>query len=455
MPFNYNKTIFLIQLYCIIKSGYINICVKGVSMKLNYKQTILVGFAFLAICTFWQVYDNEIPLILENTFDLKATVIGVVMAFDNIFALFLLPMFGSLSDRTETKLGKRMPFILVGTIAATILLMLLAYSEKIASLAMFVIVLLLLLVAMGSFRSPAVALMPDVTCKPLRSKANAIINLMGTVGGISALMFIKFLKTNGDNPSYFPLFGAVCIVMLVSLAILLLTINENKLRKLREEKDLELTDDEQQEDNGEMSKDVKHSLIFLLCSVSLWYIGYNALTSAFSRYYQNYWGIQDSGYSSLLMIATVSAVLSYIPVGIIATKVGRKKTILAGVVILALSFAGGMFFKEYSPLVKIFFVTVGIGWGTINVNSYPMVVEMSKGSDIGKFTGYYYTFSMAAQVFTPIFSGFLIDKIGYGILFPYATFFASMAFITMLQVKHGDAKVVEKKDILEHLNVDD
>ena len=128
---------------------------------------------------------------------------------------------------------------------------------------------------------------------------------------------------------------------------------------------------------------------------------------------------------------------------------------MAGVIILAASFAGGIFFKDYSPLVKIFFVTVGIGWGTINVNSYPMVVEMSKGSDIGKFTGYYYTFSMAAQVFTPILSGFLIDKIGYGILFPYATFFASLAFITMLQVKHGDAKVVKKKDLLEHFDIDD
>lgn len=425
-------------------------------MKLNYKQTILVGFAFLAICTFWQVYDNEIPLILEKTFNLKATIIGIVMAFDNIFALFLLPMFGTLSDKTDTKLGKRMPFILVGTISASILLLILAYSERISNLTLFIIVLLLLLVAMGSFRSPAVALMPDVTCKPLRSKANAIINLMGTVGGICALMFIKFLKSPTERPSYFPLFGAVSGVMLVSLLILLLTIRENELRQLREEKDKDIGADELEEDsNGQLSKEVKRSLMFLLFSVALWYIGYNALTSAFSRYYQNYWGIQDSGYSSLLMIATVAAVISYIPVGIIATKVGRKKTILAGVIILAASFAGGIFFKDYSPLVKIFFVTVGIGWGTINVNSYPMVVEMSKGSDIGKFTGYYYTFSMAAQVFTPILSGFLIDKIGYGILFPYATFFASLAFITMLQVKHGDAKVVKKKDLLEHFDIDD
>ncbi len=425
-------------------------------MKLNYKQTIFVGFAFLAICTFWQVYDNEIPLILEKTFDLKPTIIGVIMALDNIFALFLLPMFGTMSDKTETKLGKRMPFILVGTIVASVLLILLAYSEKTSNLVLFVAILLLLLVAMGSFRSPAVALMPDVTCKPLRSKANAVINLMGTIGGVFALLFIKFLKTPGARPSYFPLFGAVSAVMLTSLVILLLTTNENKLRKQREKIDSEIGDDQlPEEENGEMSKEVKRSLTFLLISVALWYIGYNALTSAFSRYYQNYWGIENSGYSSLLMIATVAAVISYIPVGIIATKVGRKKTILVGVIILACSFAGGIFFKNYSPLVKIFFATVGIGWGTINVNSYPMVVEMSKGSDIGKFTGYYYTFSMAAQVITPILSGLLIEKIGYGILFPYATFFAAMAFVTMLQVKHGEAKLIEKKDILEHFDIDD
>ena len=160
-------------------------------MKLNYKRTFIVGLAFLSICAFWQMYDNVIPLILTNTFHLNETYSGAIMAADNILALILLPLFGSLSDKTNTKIGKRMPYILFGTGLAIILMNILPIldngyfaSPSNGKLVGFVVVLGLLLIAMGTYRSPAVALMPDVTPKPLRSKANAIINLMGAVGGI-------------------------------------------------------------------------------------------------------------------------------------------------------------------------------------------------------------------------------------------------------------------------------
>ena len=214
-------------------------------MKLNNKRTILVGLAFLSICAFWQMYDNVIPLILTKTFHMNETYSGAIMAADNILALFLLPFFGSLSDRTSTKLGKRMPFILFGTGCAVILMNLLplldnsyAAEPSPLKLASFVIVLALLLIAMGTYRSPAVALMPDVTPKPLRSRANAIINLMGAVGGVLYLAFaavlypnskVKALEEAGKHVDYQPLFLIVSAVMFLAVGILFLTIRERKL----------------------------------------------------------------------------------------------------------------------------------------------------------------------------------------------------------------------------------
>ena len=210
-------------------------------MKLNNRRTFLVGLAFLSICAFWQMYDNVIPLILTNTFHMNETYSGAIMAADNVFALFLLPFFGSLSDRTETKIGKRMPFILAGTGCAVILLNLLPVLDNqyvqapgTAKLALFVILLGLLLIAMGTYRSPAVALMPDVTPKPLRSKANAIINLMGAVGGILYLGVAAVLYPNSKTAGlahvdYQPLFIVVAVIMVSAAAVLFLTVKEPAL----------------------------------------------------------------------------------------------------------------------------------------------------------------------------------------------------------------------------------
>jgi len=325
-----------------------------------------------------------------------------------------------------------------------VLLVLLALANEWKSLPLFIVILLLLLVAMGSYRSPAVSLMPDVTPKPLRSKANAVINLMGTVGAIIALVLIPLLVSKGTNPSYLPLFTAVALVMLLGLAVLLKTVDENKLRAEREQIDLQTGADQQESSKtdakGHLAPEVRRSLMFLLAAVACWFFAYNAVTTAFSRYYQDYWGLADKGYTRCLMVGTIAAVIAYIPAGALASKLGRKKTIIAGVVILGCSFLAGCAFSHYTFAINVVFATVGIGWAMINVNSYPMVVEMSQGSDIGKFTGFYYTASMAAQVVTPILSGFLIDRIGYQSLFPYATLFAVIALLLVMQVRHGDSK---------------
>ena len=440
-------------------------------MKLNNKRTILVGLAFLSICAFWQMYDNVIPLILTKTFHMNETYSGAIMAADNILALFLLPFFGSLSDRTSTKLGKRMPFILFGTGCAVILMNLLplldnsyAAEPSPLKLASFVIVLALLLIAMGTYRSPAVALMPDVTPKPLRSRANAIINLMGAVGGVLYLAFaavlypnskVKALEEAGKHVDYQPLFLIVSAVMFLAVGILFLTIRERKLTEENQALEAQHPEWNLAVDDGSgneaLPKPVKRSLAFLLASIALWFIGYNGVTTWFSTYVDVVMGQGLGGASQCLLIATVGAVVSYIPIGALAAKIGRKRTIQIGIVLLAACFAMGYvlttMYTTITPVMFVVFALVGFAWAAINVNSLPMVVEMCKGSDIGKFTGYYYTASMAAQVVTPVLAGTLMRQIDYRVLFPYAALFVSLSFLTMLLVRHGDVKAAAKKGL--------
>lgn len=431
-------------------------------MKLDSKRTIFVGFAFMAICAFWQVYDGIVPLILKNTFGVNDAVSGVIMALDNILALVLLPLFGSLSDRTSTRIGRRMPYIIGGTAAACVFTLILPAANQIRSLALFVAALGLVLISMSTWRSPAVALMPDVTPKPLRSKGNAIINLMGTVGGILALVAIGVLVPKGDDPSYWPVFIFTSVFMLACLLVLLRTTDEPRLaEKMREESKALGVDGGETADtgHGEMPPAVKKSFAFILASIFLWFMGYNAVTTAFSKYANVYWGLEGGAYAYTLIVAQAAAVVSYIPVGIIATKIGRRKTIMGGVVLLAIAFASAAFFKSFTTLMFFFFALAGVGWAGINVNSYPMVVEMSRGADVGKYTGYYYTVSMAAQIVTPILSGAVLEyghlllgsadpNAGYVLLFPYGTLFVALSFVTMLFVRHGDSHAETGKPAL-------
>lgn len=428
-------------------------------VKLNYKRTFFIGLAFMSISAFWQLYDNIIPLMLQNTFQLGETLTGGIMAIDNVLALVLLPVFGALSDKVDTKLGKRTPFILGGTLLAVIFMLLIPYADNTRNFLLFFIALGVVLLAMSTYRSPAVALMPDLTPKPLRSKANAVINLMGAVGGIITLILIKLLIPTGHNPSYTGIFIAIASLMIVSVTILLITIREKKLSQEIEGIDESLSDAEKTEYDlkikSELSPDVKKSLYFILASIFLWFTAYNAVITAFSRYAVNIWGLEGGGFADALMVATGAAILSYIPIGIISSNIGRKKTIIIGIIMMSISYFSGFWFVEYSPIINIVFALTGIGWAAINVNSYPMVVEMAQSADIGKYTGLYYTFSMAAQIFTPVFSGFLLEYIGYRTLFPYAFVFSLFSLGTMIFVRHGDSKPGDKDSKLEHFDFDD
>ena len=437
-------------------------------MKLSYRRTFLIGLAFLSICAFWQMYDNIIPLILQNTFGIGETITGAIMAADNVLALFLLPVFGAISDRVDTKFGKRMPFIAGGTVLAVIFLMILPAADRSENLILFVVTLFALLVSMGLYRSPAVALMPDLTPNKLRSKGNAVINLMGAVGGVYTLIMIKLLVGKGERPDYTPLFVSVAALMVIAVGILVITIQEKKVKtkvdaevKAYEEKTgvvvetEDTVEKEEEEPKAAMLKEVKRSMIFLLASIFLWFTAYNAVSTAFSRYTKVVWKLEAGGFADCLMVATVAAILSYIPIGNISSKIGRKKTIMGGVVLMSVCYFAAIFAGAYHPLINVAFAVIGVGWAAINVNSYPMIVEMSKGCDIGKFTGTYYTFSMTAQIFTPVLSGFLLENVSYRTLFPYAFIFSVLAFCTMTQVQHGDARPDKKKSVLENFDVDD
>lgn len=430
-------------------------------MKLNAKRTALVGLAFLAISSFWQLYDFAVPLILKNTYSLSDTWAGVVMAMDNVLALFLLPFFGALSDRIQTPIGRRMPFIVGGTAAAALLM---NFLTRMSSLTAFLVLLALLLIAMGTFRSPAVALMPDVTPKPLRSKGNALINLMGAIGGVISLALVNFAVIKVTDAAgtvhsdYSLLFTIISVLMVVSVIVLLCTICENKLVAEMKAINYGETADEtvtvRNEGTGRLEPAVFRSLLLILFSVSLWYMGYNAVTSAFSKYAVIRLGVSESAAANCVMAATVFAILSYWPVGIISSRIGRKRMIQIGVLMLAAGFGIAACFSSMNPVMYVIFALVGIGWASINVNSFPMVVELATGADTGKYTGYYYTFSMAAQVLTPILSGALLEHVGYWTLFVYAAICVLGSLVTISLVRHGDSKPEARRG-LEALDVED
>ena len=429
-------------------------------MKLNYKQTVLIGFAFMSILAFWQFYDQVIPYILENRFGLKTFTTNAVMSIDNILALFMLPLFGMLSDKSSTRLGKRTPYILFGTIAASILLAVLAIFEKNLYFTGFMITLVTLLVVMSVYRSPAVAYMPDVTEKPLRSKANAVINLVGYIGGIFAtiimMVLLKSVKNDegvssyAEGQSFTAVFLIIAAFMLVSVIVLTVFVKENRLKHVEDASEDEATP----AGSRKLSKGEKVSFILILTSVFLWFAAYNAVTTAFSRYCEKVWHVSVGKSSGYLLLATLAAIAAFLPLGFLSSRLGRKKTVLCGIALMTLCFAAASLIKHETPVMYAVFALVGIGWAAINVNSYPMAVEIGTGGDIGKYTGLYYTFSMAAQIATPLLSGFIISNtsLGYKTLFPYAVIFAAASFVTMSFVRHGDSRPDLKSSVMENLS---
>ncbi len=428
-------------------------------MKLNYKKTILVGLAFFSISAFWQMYDHIIPLILKFNFEINDVVAGGVMAMDNVLALFLLPLFGAISDRTKSKWGRRIPFIVIGTIGACVSMLMIPLAKELGSLPFFIVALGLTLLFMATYRSPAVALMPDVTIKPMRSKGNAVINIMGVLGsmlllGLISLMLPGAPSSGSYNPNYFPIFLVCIAIMLVSVAVLVWRVKEPKLTAEMAEESVkfgieETTDAPSKKEKVRMDSSTRKSFLFLMASIAFWFMGYNAVTTAFSKYSVEVFGMGAGASAQVLLVAQAAAFLTFIPSGLIATKIGRKKTIMGGVVLLVLAFGIAAVFTEFSPALYVLFILAGIAWAGINVNSLPMVVDMAPIGEVGRYTGFYYTASMTAQIITPILSGAALEYIGYYTLLPYGALFVALSFVTMLFVKHGDSRPAPPKGKLE------
>lgn len=492
-------------------------------LKLNYKRTLIIGFAFFSILMVWQAYNFYCPLYLRtllepilkknNAINYTDFIIGVIMALDNVVALFMLPIFGSISDKTKSRFGKRMPYILIGMLLTLIIFPFIAVSYIFNSLLGVILTMLAVLLIMNVYRSPAVALMPDVTPKPLRSSANGLINLVGYFGPIliTVVNMVPFFSfTLGENNKLKILVPVIVVALSLIIAILVLffKIKENKI--IEETKQDLLygeklsTTLEEVKDDTPLSKKDKKNMILLLIAVCLWFMSFNAVetfnSTYFDIYYSKYEEVQitdisqidddqtyyiyvDDQYKSVendqidiinnnyyiksyigskiasmaTIILTVSSVLTFIVAGLLAQKFGRKYNTIAGIILLIIGFTTLNFISGTGFIIYIMFFLVGVGWALINVNSYPMMVEMSSSKNIGKYTGLYYTSSMIAQSVTPILLGAIIafvPDVSLRNLFLYSAIMALLAVLVIIFFKENKNKIKDVKTGLSAFDQD-
>lgn len=435
-------------------------------LKLNYRSTLYIGFGFFSILMLWQIYNSYAPIFLGRLLSDTGTVdsqdaplVGFIMALDNLFALFMLPLFGILSDKTKTKYGRRMPYIILGMFAAAILFPLIAVAYILNSLAGVIIMMLMILIIMNIYRNPAVSLMPDVTPKPLRSRANGIINLIGYVGAIiGGGLVIVFGESGTRSITTVAPFLIVSGVMLVAMIVLFIKIKENKLVEETKE-DMQIGEElsvsiEKVTEDTPLSKKDKTNMIFILIAVFLWFAAFNSIETFISSYSENV--LENFNIAgTITIILVISSMITFIPAGILAGYIGRKFTVIAGLAFMIVGLFVAMTIHAATAPFFLSIAVIGIGWALINVNSYPMMVEMAHKNNVGKYTGFYYTSSMLAQSFTPIVAGAFINQIGnYNVLFPYALFLTIGAFIVFFFVKENRFAKKEIKKGLDAFDVD-
>lgn len=409
-------------------------------MKLDYKNTFLIGLGFFTVGIIWNIYNIAVPIYLGEL-GLSGLIVGIVMAMDNIFAVIFQPVFGALSDKTNTRYGRRMPYLLIGIPLSAVFFLLIPFSKL--SVVVLMLVLIFMNFSMSIYRAPTVALMPDLTPSPLRSKANGIINFMGGIGTAAAFLLGGLLF---DMKEYYP-FAAGSLILVVTIIIMYNFVHEPENTQ----------DLKSQAQKGSTSKEgVKEqrlSLIFLLLAIFFWFTSYNCVETFFSTYGKEVLGITKSTSSFLLMIVSVTFLIVCIPSGFLAGKIGRKRTILFGLILFLACFISLIFVRTpayMSPILGL----AGIGWALININSYPMVVEMSNSNGIGRYTGYYYFASMLASIISPILFGFIKDILGDGFLFIYSSIGIIISIFFMMLVKHGEVAPSNKVgfEALEHMD---
>ena len=485
--------------------------------KLNYKRTFLIGFAFFGILLLWQVYDTWCPTFLSEIFakafypeyatlrsqnTLEAIEecgniiqkvqypVGIMMAIDNLAALILLPIFGKLSDKTHTKIGKRMPYILVGTFVCAVAFPFIPVFFHFNNLVGIVIMMAVVVLFAMMYRNPAVALMPDITPKPLRSKANGIINIMGYIGGLFAALvgFVFVLsqylgtKVDPDTGLYVEHswaygniwavegpFLVASILMLISALVLFFTIRENKVaEEVKDEMargELEIEAATPVDDDKPMSKANKTMLFLILGAEFFWFMADNGISTFLNNYVVYGTHSSSTGTLVLTIMGGVGSVIGFALGGIIASKIGRKWTLFGGLGLtlisyitwIALTFGIGLPVGKLPVWLFIIWLIKGFGMSLVHVNSFPMVVELCSSKKIGAFTGYYYAASMAAQTITPILLGLLlyVDGFDWRFLPVYAGVCIIVSLAIFFFVKNVKSTKTEFKKGLEALDADD
>jgi len=388
--------------------------------KLDYKKTFILGFGFFAISITWSVYNAFMPLLLGNYLK-SAALIGFIMTIDNYLALFIQPTVGFYSDKINTRFGRRMPFIMIGMPLAALFMFTIPNTSTLFSL---IFALLFMNLSMSIYRSPVIALMPDITSKPNRSKSNSIINFMGGIGSLIAY-FIggKLYEMNEGYPF---LLSATLIVF--SFIVLFTRIKEHR----------DVLHYEEAEEKRNMFQGLSiafkdKNTRYLLLAICSWFIGFNGVETFFTKYGQSYLNIRPSEATLTLSFISLSFLIFAIPAGLIGTKIGKKNTIRIGVM-GAIIFMTALFFLKPGTnnmllIMRVLFLGIGFSWASININSYPLVADMSPLGLLGTYTGVYYLFSSIANIISPPLLGSLIDLIGYEIVFAYGAFFFGIAFI--------------------------
>lgn len=422
--------------------------------SLDMRRTLLVTLPFAGALAFWQAYDGIIPLILRDTFHLGDTLAGAVMALDNVCALFLLPFFGSISDRCHSRLGRRTPFILVGSLLAALLIPLLAVADQMRSLPFFFTVLCFVLVVLSSYRSPCVALMPDVTPRPIRAKADAFNSLMAAASGVVILISISLAVPDVEHPNYMPVFLIISAIIILCTVLFAVFFREKKaVEKMHTESlamgiseaDMDASDEGGKE--KETDAVVRRSLLGILLCVFFYFMASNAVTSAFSKYASQVWGAGGGSFANFQLVATMVTLISYMPMANISCRIGRKLTTYIGIGLMC--FGGFCIFmtQGYSPLIYVFVSISGVGMGTVATTIYPMIMEVASEKTTGRYTGYYYTASMSAQIITPILSGAVMEFIGYRYLYLYAIVCALLAALPLVMVQKGNTILLKDLDL--------
>lgn len=449
-------------------------------MEFKYSRIFLLGFGFFGISIIWALYNAYIPIFLQDTFGMGKTVTGFIMTIDNLFAVLLLPFLGALSDMTRTRIGRRKPYILLGAPSAALMFALIPIAREHGNLALFMGTIILMNFFMALFRSPVVAFMPDITPSEKRSQANGIINFMGGLGALLAYFGGKVLY---DINYAYPFYFGAAIMLLANLFVVFFVPEPEEYRVPGKKVSLrKLLAETSHKSFGELKENLRdvfasheRSLLAILLAIFLWFVAFNSLETFFTSYFKYHlFGIPvgapeteltrriESTGAFMLGAVSLSFMISAIPAGFLGARIGRRKTITIGLIIVALmvltAYLLGQTHRPQSPSLSdpvvmefmVLFFVAGIGWAMVNVNSLPMVVDMTTEEKLGGYTGLYYFFSQAANLVAPPLAGVFLDLMGYWTLLPFATVFFILAAVTVQFVRRGDV-VRTRGDALDYV----